>query len=119
MILHKDVGPALGKYFRTGHGKDLLAKMYDPREERPALCVHPGGPKILEAVGGVLTELGWHKNALDSSYKSFHSFGNLGAAAMLFVLARRLALNDIEKDKLIMMAFGPGVTVEWATLVRA
>jgi predicted naringenin-chalcone synthase len=120
MTLHKDVGPTLGEYFRTGHGKELLEKMYKTDDlSRPALCVHPGGPKILEAVGSVFLERGWHKNALDASYKSFNSFGNLGAAAMLFVLARRLALNDIEQDKLIMMAFGPGVTVEWSCLERA
>jgi predicted naringenin-chalcone synthase len=147
MVLDPQVAATLGDYFRVGHGKDLLLKMCpdilknkpkklvteegsavddknaddddnNNSDNKPALCVHPGGPRILDAIRSVLTDLGWNKNALDSSYESFHSFGNLGAAAMLFVLARRLSLDDIEKDDLVMMAFGPGVTVEWSTLKR-
>jgi len=53
-----------------------------------------------------------------SSYRTLQEgYGNLGAAAMLFILANRL--QDIQEDELITMAFGPGVTVEWATLARA
>jgi hypothetical protein len=34
-------------------------------------------------------------------------------------LSSRFAANDIAEDKLITMAFGPGVTAEWAVLERA
>jgi predicted naringenin-chalcone synthase/acyl carrier protein len=120
MTLSKLVAPSLYAYFSKGHGKDILKQLYDPREQqKPALAIHPGGPRILEAVGDVFWELGWQEDALQGSYDTFGEFGNLGSAAMLFVLAHRLSKADIKEDKLITMAFGPGVTVEWATLERA
>mmetsp|Transcript_4281 Transcript_4281/g.6903 ORF Transcript_4281/g.6903 Transcript_4281/m.6903 type:complete len:546 (+) Transcript_4281:9-1646(+) len=119
MTLSKLVSPSLYAYFSKGHGKDILKTLYNPREPKPALAIHPGGPRILEAVGDVFFELGWKEDALDASYETFGYFGNLGSAAMLFVLANRLGKNDIKEDKLITMAFGPGVTVEYALLERS
>jgi len=119
MTLSPTVGPSLREYFTNGHGKDIMKKLYDPSEARAGLAVHPGGPKILEAMGHVFTELGWAKNALDSSFDTFANHGNLGSAAMLLVLSNRLENNDITENKLITMAFGPGVTVEWATYSRS
>jgi hypothetical protein len=116
MTLSKLVSPSLYAYFSKGHGKDILKKLYNPREEKPALAIHPGGPRILEAVGDVFFELGWKEDALQASFDTFGNYGNLGSAAMLFVLANRLSKNDIVEDKLITMAFGPGVTVEYAQL---
>ncbi|HEX7648481.1 MAG TPA: hypothetical protein VF450_13830, partial [Noviherbaspirillum sp.] len=78
--------------------------------------IHPGGPNILDHVGKVFQDLGWEEDALQSSYDTLQSIGNLGSAAMMFVLARRL--DSIKEDQLITMAFGPGVTVEWATLEK-
>mmetsp|Transcript_2698 Transcript_2698/g.5788 ORF Transcript_2698/g.5788 Transcript_2698/m.5788 type:complete len:545 (+) Transcript_2698:77-1711(+) len=119
MTLSKHVSPALYSYFSKGHGRELLKKLYNPREARPALAIHPGGPRILEAVGDVFFELGWAEDALDGSYETFMNFGNLGSAAMLFVLAHRLGQDNIKEDKLVTMAFGPGVTVEYAQLERS
>jgi len=116
MTLSKLVAPSLYAYFSKGHGKDILKKLYNPREAKPALAIHPGGPRILEAVGDVFYELGWKEDALQASFDTFGQFGNLGSAAMLFVLANRLTKNDIVEDKLITMAFGPGVTLEYAVL---
>jgi predicted naringenin-chalcone synthase len=119
MTLSKHVSPSLYSYFSKGHGRELLKKLYNPREARPALAIHPGGPRILEAVGDVFFELGWAEDALDGSYETFMNFGNLGSAAMLFVLAHRLGQDNIKEDKLVTMAFGPGVTVEYAQLERS
>jgi len=119
MTLSKLVSPSLYAYFSKGHGKDILKKLYNPRQAKPALAIHPGGPRILEAVGDVFFELGWPEDALQGSFDTFGQFGNLGSAAMLFVLANRLSQNDITEDKLITMAFGPGVTVEYAVLEHA
>jgi predicted naringenin-chalcone synthase/acyl carrier protein len=116
MTLSKMVAPSLYAYFSKGHGVDIIKKLYNPREPKPALAIHPGGPRILEAVGDVFFELGWQENALQASFDTFGNFGNLGSAAMLFVLANRLGKNDIREDKLLTMAFGPGVTVEYALL---
>merc|ERR1712070_475078 len=103
MTLSKLVSPSLYAYFSKGHGKDILKKLYKPSQAKPALAIHPGGPRILEAVGDVFFELGWKEDALDASYETFGYFGNLGSAAMLFVLANRLGKNDIKEDKLITM----------------
>jgi predicted naringenin-chalcone synthase len=118
MILNKDVGNRLGQYFREGLGKEILEKIYPKHlTAAPGLAVHPGGPAILHHVGKVFQEWGWKEDALNSSYKSLQSVGNLGAAAMLFVLSRRL--EQVDESRLVTMAFGPGVTVEWAILEKA
>ena len=54
---------------------------------------------------------------MQPSMDTLYDTGNLGAAAMLFVMARQLP--DLASDRLATFAFGPGVTVEWAVLERA
>jgi predicted naringenin-chalcone synthase len=117
MYLDRHVGKKLGRYFAEGPGKDLLARLMDGENGRfPALGIHPGGPNILDNIKRVLLTNGWPEDAMDASYDVLQSYGNLGAAAMLFVLAA--TLNDIKESTLITMAFGPGVTVEWGKLVK-
>ncbi|MFK7962646.1 MAG: hypothetical protein AB8C46_01640 [Burkholderiaceae bacterium] len=119
MTLDKKVGPSLRDYFMGVNGANLLAKIMqdEMQPQQTALAIHPGGPNILHHVGGVFFNRGWTESALDYSYETLRSVGNLGAAAMLFVLDR--TLRGTEEDTLITMAFGPGVTVEWATLSRS
>ncbi len=117
MYLDKQVGQKLGQYFREGLGKKLIEKLHsDPSKPYPALGIHPGGPNILDNVKAALDEQDWPTGAMQASYDTLQSYGNLGAAAMLFVLTCRL--EKIEEEELITMAFGPGVTVEWAKLVK-
>jgi predicted naringenin-chalcone synthase len=117
MTLHKDVGQGLINYFSDGVGKELMRGMYDPERPKPALSIHPGGPKILDSMHVVFRNLGWPEDCMAPSYETLQSNGNLGAAAMLFVLSSRLS-KPIKEDTMITMAFGPGVTVEWATLEK-
>ncbi len=119
MTLHRRVGKSLGDYFEQGLGKELLNQIQQlsNTSDKPALAIHPGGPNILDNVGNFFYNLGWQNNALAPSYDTLQSHGNLGAAAMLFVLAQRI--KSIEESELITMAFGPGVTVEWAFLRRS
>lgn len=117
MTLNREVGKKLGEYFCDGAGSKILNKLHSNADKsKPALGIHPGGPNILDHVGCVFYDLGWPTNALQSSYDTLQSIGNLGAAAMMFVLARRL--DTIDEDELITLAFGPGVTVEWAKLEK-
>lgn len=116
MNLDKNVGVRLSNYFKLGHGRELIEKMYDPNEELPALAIHPGGPRILDGIKDVFFDLGWDNNALQTSYDTLQGFGNLGSTALLFVLTQ--ILNKTENSGVITMAFGPGVTVEWATLEK-
>lgn len=117
MHLDKSTGKKLGEYFRSGNGAKLLDKLHpDKSKPLPALGVHPGGPNILDNLNDVMLSRGWPVDAMQSSYDTLQGYGNLGAAAMLFVLANRL--EHIEEPELITLAFGPGVTVEWGKLVR-
>lgn len=117
MFLHREVGARLGAYFRHGDGRALLDALIERGGGAlPAMAVHPGGPNILEAINDVLRERGWPHDVLAGSFETFRDKGNLGSAAILFVLAHQL--QGLEAERLGTFAFGPGVTVEWAELVR-
>jgi predicted naringenin-chalcone synthase len=125
MHLDKDVGAALNNYFTGDHGARILKEVYpDTSKTPPILAIHPGGIRILEGMGGVLFPYGWPEDGLDDSYEILRSFGNVGAAAMLIVLDKKLKAfreegprgSNKEKRELVTMTFGPGVTVEWALL---
>jgi predicted naringenin-chalcone synthase len=117
MFLHREIGPRLAAYFRDERGAELLAEVLGRCDgQPPALAVHPGGPRILEAVKDVFEEKGWPDGAMQPSMDTLYSTGNLGAAALLFVLAR--LLPKVESDRVATFAFGPGVTVEWALIER-
>nr|VFK30337.1 MAG: Acyl-CoA synthetase (AMP-forming)/AMP-acid ligase II [Candidatus Kentron sp. MB]VFK34136.1 MAG: Acyl-CoA synthetase (AMP-forming)/AMP-acid ligase II [Candidatus Kentron sp. MB]VFK76583.1 MAG: Acyl-CoA synthetase (AMP-forming)/AMP-acid ligase II [Candidatus Kentron sp. MB] len=128
MHLDKDIGAALDVYFREEAGAEILRKVYeDTSKPPPVLGIHPGGTRILEGMKRPLVEYGWPEEGLDLSFDTLFSYGNLGSAAMLAVVDRQLRalkaaeLADTGKRKnkaLVTMAFGPGVTVEWALLEK-
>nr|AYM53155.1 chalcone and stilbene synthase domain-containing protein [Pseudenhygromyxa salsuginis] len=112
MYLDRNVGKQLAHYLGESGGRPLLDAILDYAKGRhPALAVHPGGPNILEAVQAVFESRGWPEDCLASSFHTLHEFGNMGSAAMLFVLAN--TLPTLDGDTLATFAFGPGVTVEW------
>jgi len=118
MFLHREVGKSLAHYLRERGGRKLLDTVFDLASgDLPALAVHPGGPNILEHVQAVFEQRGWPSDCLASSYATLHGYGNMGSAAVLFVLAN--TLPTLAGDKLAMFAFGPGVTVEWGYYTRA
>jgi predicted naringenin-chalcone synthase len=67
-------------------------------------------------VNCVFLERGWPSDALEPSMATLRNTGNLGAAALLFVLAR--LLPNVTSERVATFAFGPGVTVEWGLLCR-
>jgi predicted naringenin-chalcone synthase len=117
MFLHRKIGARLASYFMEERGAGILTDLLARSEGvPPALAVHPGGPDILESVREAFDARGWPKDAIQPSIDTLYDVGNLGAAAMLCVLAR--LLPTIEKPRVAMFAFGPGVTVEWGLLRR-
>ncbi|MFA5912133.1 MAG: hypothetical protein WC830_01105 [Burkholderiales bacterium] len=117
MFLHSKIGARLATYFREERGAELLAQLLERTAGLPpALAVHPGGPNILESVRDVFEARGWPQGAMQASIDTLYDTGNLGAAAMLFVLARHLP--QVRSDRVATFAFGPGVTVEWGLLRR-
>ncbi len=118
MFLHREVGKRIARYLREERGERLLDALLDMAGgDHPALAVHPGGPNILEAVLEVFDQRGFGRDCLDSSFRTLHDFGNMGSAAMLFVLAN--TLPELDGDQLATFAFGPGITVEWGFYRRA
>ncbi|MEV6608936.1 3-oxoacyl-[acyl-carrier-protein] synthase III C-terminal domain-containing protein [Kutzneria sp. NPDC051319] len=73
-------------------------------------AVHPGGPRILETVEEVLR---LPSDALDASRAVLSEHGNCSSATVLLVLQRLLPA----KGHVVMLAFGPGLTL-YAMLLR-
>lgn len=79
-------------------------------------CIHPGGPAILKAVQ---VALGISDDQLQHSWESLKQYGNMSSVTVCFILDRMKKFNEYKKDdKMIMMAFGPGVWVESLFLVK-
>lgn len=75
-------------------------------------AVHPGGPRILDAVDEALN---LPPEALSTSRQILSECGNMSSPTVLFILQRLLALGD--KLPCVVLGFGPGLTIE-AALVR-
>lgn len=87
--------------------KDLLApRGLDPSDVR-AWAVHPGGPRVLDAVAD---GLGLAPAALDPSRRVLAEHGNCSSATVLLVLDELLRQGPLEGPT-VMLAFGPGLTL--------
>ncbi len=75
-------------------------------------AVHPGGPRILDAVSDALQ---LDQDALSTSRQILSECGNMSSPTVLFILQRLLALGD--KLPCVVLGFGPGLTIE-AALIR-
>ncbi len=75
-------------------------------------AVHPGGPRILDAVEEALQ---LDPEALSTSRQILSECGNMSSPTVLFILERLLAVGD--KLPCLVLGFGPGLTIE-AALVR-
>ena len=79
-----------------------------------AWAVHPGGPRILDAIG---VALDLPPEALLASQAVLADHGNMSSATILFILRDLLAHTTA--SRCFAMAFGPGLTAEFALLERA
>ncbi len=78
--------------------------------------VHPGGPRVLEAVG---ERLGLFASDLAASWEVWRDYGNVSSATVFFILRALGARDPIPEGRLgVMMAFGPGLSCE-LVLLRA
>jgi predicted naringenin-chalcone synthase len=96
--------------------RSLLARHGLSPDEIAAWAIHPGGPRILEAVAAPLG-LGEDEVALSRSV--LRDFGNCSSPTVLLVLQRiqeRLPLR--EGDHVVCVAFGPGLTLYAALLTQ-
>ena len=80
--------------------------------------VHPGGRAILDKVKKTLN---LPKELLSSSRNTLSKYGNMSSATVLFVLKDLLENESNSSNntgKTLAMAFGPGLTLESALLMR-
>jgi len=94
---------------------ELLARNGLNRREVRFWGVHPGGLKIMQHIE---RRLELERNALDYSRAVLKRYGNMSSATILFVLDEIIRCGGPEPgDHAVLMAFGPGLTME-ACLLR-
>ncbi|MFM8739344.1 MAG: type III polyketide synthase [Cytophagales bacterium] len=89
----------------------LLQKIKHNLSDISYYAIHPGGKKILEAIGH---ELQLSKSDNMHAYEVLRNYGNMSSPTVLFVLqAIYQKLNSADHQKKILsFAFGPGLTLE-------
>lgn len=84
--------------------------------EVTAWAVHPGGPRILDVAAD---SLGLEASCLAASRDVLRDHGNCSSATVLLVMQRILDTQPpAPGDHVVMLAFGPGLTL-YAALLRA
>jgi predicted naringenin-chalcone synthase len=79
------------------------------------LIVHPGGPGVVDAVDDALALRG--TAGIECSRDVLRRFGNMSSGTVLFVLEE--ALRRGCQPSMLMLAFGPGLTIEGLRLEPA
>lgn len=98
------------------HAREALAALGGDASSVDAWAVHPGGRSVLDRVEQAL-EL--PTTALTASRTVLRDHGNMSSATILFVLRELWQRTDLaDGARIAAMAFGPGLTVEAAKLVR-
>jgi len=78
-------------------------------------AIHPGGPRIIDAVA---RRLELDEEAVADSRETLRTHGNCSSATTLLVLERMSASGLLKTgDHIVAMAFGPGLTL-YASLLR-
>lgn len=118
MVLARDIPEKVGGVLRA-FVSDLLARARLSMGDLPraAFAVHPGGPRIIDAVRETL-EL--DERQVATSRGVLRDYGNMSSATLPHVWQRMLADERIPRGTpIVSLAFGPGVTVSGAVFVKA
>jgi predicted naringenin-chalcone synthase len=111
MTLSPEVPAILEKHLRPSVGEWLGAcglKIGDIG----TWAVHPGGPRVLTTV---VSSLGLADSAVAESRGVLADHGNMSSPTVLFIVDRLLRTGAARP--IVAMAFGPGLTAEFALLV--
>lgn len=119
MTLARDVPARIGAGIRS-----FVASLYrdaglDPPlgYEGDVFAVHPGGPRIIDAVASVL-EL--REAQVAASRDVLLRYGNMSSATLPHVWKDLLDAGDVASGtRIVSLAFGPGLTLAGALLVKA
>ncbi|MBX9736401.1 MAG: hypothetical protein K2X32_05695, partial [Phycisphaerales bacterium] len=100
---------------------DSTGRSLDALVHQGRWAVHPGGPRILDAVQRTL---GLSDDAMRASRAILREYGNMSSPTVLFILERlRQASGGVagtsvadDASGTVLLAFGPGLSVEAALL---
>ena len=93
---------------------ELLGRNSLSRESVAGWAVHPGGPRILDTL---VTRLGLREADLAASKRTLEIHGNCSSATVLLALDDVWrGLGDLAGAAVVMLAFGPGLTLSAALL---
>ncbi|MFE9200999.1 type III polyketide synthase [Micromonospora sp. NPDC007230] len=113
MGLSPKVPQVLSRHVR-GLVDELLARHGRTVSEVDGWAVHPGGPRILNVVDA---ELALPPDALAASRATLDEHGNCSSPTVLLILDR-LRRAQTPPERIVMLAFGPGLTLYAALLDR-
>lgn len=108
MGLSPDVPDVLGRL--VGDVVGGLLDAHDLRTRDVAgWAIHPGGPRIVEAIAGALA---LEEGKVAASRSVLRDYGNCSSPTVLLVLERLVGLGELaDGDPVVAMAFGPGLTL--------
>ena len=105
-VVERELGGVV-KRFLADHGLQV--------PDVAAWVVHPGGPKVIDAVRDSL-ELS--EDHVASARAALAETGNMSSASIVHVLGRELAAPDAEPGPMVVVGLGPGVSIELLLLER-
>jgi alpha-pyrone synthase len=108
MTLSKRIPDAIGQHLRPWLESWLAGKGLKITDVT-SWAIHPGGPKILEAVGA---SLGLSNDSLWASREVLAEYGNMSSATSLFIL-KKLQVRPTS-GPCVAIGFGPGLNIEAA-----
>ena len=116
------VDPALPGALRDsagGHVDRALGRVGAKRADVGRWAVHPGGRRILDAVGAHLgLDPDPDEGELAPSYRVLRDYGNMSSPTVLFILERILEARPARDELVLALGFGPGLTAD-SMLLRA
>jgi predicted naringenin-chalcone synthase len=112
--------PALIETTLASEVDGWLSKMNIHRAQISAWAIHPGGPRILDAVA---SSLSLNTETVQPSRDVLAEHGNMSSPTVLFILDRINAGTSVEtlggQRYCVLIAFGPGIHAEMILLMQS
>lgn len=93
--------------------EQVVQPLYDQyqisRDDIDFWALHPGGRSILDKIEDTLQ---LQPDQISASRQTLAEYGNMSSATVLFVLKKLMESNPKNGQKILSMAFGPGLTIE-------
>jgi len=112
VVLGPDVADVVAKHVPPALDA-LLADHHLVRDDIAAWIVHPGGPKVIDAITKCL---GLSESALEPTRACLRRVGNLSSSSVLFLLDERRRHPPAEGARGLLMAMGPAFCAEMVLL---